>query len=183
MPRALSSEDIGVVLDLLINVVLVRDLAPVDPPEPAPTFAFLARDGHAHTLADFRGRFVLINLWATWCQPCVREMPSLDRAQAKLGDRLRILAIAEDKRGAEVVLPFLEKLRPSRLAVYLDPADAAYRALKAHAFPTSFLVDPSGRIVATRVGAVEWDSPSMMASLERYLAADDPKTDSISAPR
>src|SRR5579883_2606342 len=66
----------------------------LDPPRPAPPLAFAERGGETRALADFRGHWLLVNLWATWCAPCVREMPSLDRLQAKLGDRLRVLAIS-----------------------------------------------------------------------------------------
>ena len=88
----------------------------LEEPRPAPEIAFLTRDGRPRHLADFRGRFVLVNLWATWCGPCVGEMPSLDRAQQKFGDRLQILAISEDRGGGAVVRPFLEMHRVARLA-------------------------------------------------------------------
>ena len=142
---------------------------PLDPPRPAPELAFTDRDGQGLRLADFRGRFVLINLWATWCAPCVREMPSLDRLQARLGDRLAVLAISEDRGGAHAVEPFLEKLALRRLAIYLDAKASAQQALGAHGLPTSFLIDPTGRILGSLEGAAEWDSPDMVARLERYL--------------
>jgi thiol-disulfide isomerase/thioredoxin len=142
-------------------------------PQPAPDFAFMTRDGRSQRLADFRGRFVLVNLWATWCGPCVHEMPSLDRAQQKLGDRLQILAISEDRSGSSVVRPFLETHRLARLSVFLDAPMSAWHALKGRVLPTSFLIDRGGRIVAKLEGGVEWDSSSMLAELERYLATDD----------
>src|SRR5258708_4074324 len=80
-------------------------------PRAAPDFSFLTRDGRSRRLGDFRGSVVVVNLWATWCGPCVQEMPSLDRAQQKFGDRLQILAISEDRRGASAVRPFLESHR------------------------------------------------------------------------
>ncbi len=142
----------------------------IDPPRPAPALSFAARDGAPHALADFRGRWVLVNLWATWCAPCVREMPALDRLQAKLGERLTVLALSEDRRGAEVVDPFLETLHLGALVPYLDPKAAATAALGARGLPTSYLIDGEGRILAQLEGEAKWDSPAMLATLDRYLA-------------
>jgi thiol-disulfide isomerase/thioredoxin len=156
------------------NTAASRDAAlgqftPVDPPRPAPELGFTARDGAAHRLADFRGRVVLVNLWATWCAPCVREMPSLDHLQAMLGDRLSVLAISEDRGGAKIVEPFLAKLGLERLAIYLDPSGAAQQAFAVRGLPTSFLIDGDGRIRARLEGAATWDAPSMVQRLEGYL--------------
>jgi thiol-disulfide isomerase/thioredoxin len=142
---------------------------PLDPPRPAPELGFTSRDGTALRLADFRGRVVLVNLWATWCGPCVREMPSLDRLQAQFGDRLLVLAISEDRGGAHVVDPFLEKLALAHLAIFLDATSAAQQAFKVRGLPTSFLIDRDGRILGSLEGGAEWDAPDMLARLERYL--------------
>jgi thiol-disulfide isomerase/thioredoxin len=145
------------------------EFTPLDPPRPAPEARFTERDGTPRRLADFRGRWVLVNLWATWCAPCVREMPSLDRLQAKLGSRLTVLAISEDRGGGPVVDPFLKKLRLEALAIYLDPKAGVEQALAVRGLPTSFLIDEQGRIQGQLEGAAEWDSPKMLATLERYL--------------
>jgi thiol-disulfide isomerase/thioredoxin len=145
---------------------------PLDQPRPAPDLAFTTRDGQKLSLANFRGRFALVNFWATWCGPCAREMPSLDRLQARLGGRLAILAISEDRSGGDVVEPFLTKLGLSRLPVYLDPKTAAQQAFAMRGLPTTFLIDPKGRILGQLEGAAEWDSPAMLTLLERYLGGD-----------
>jgi len=145
---------------------------PVDPPRPAPALSFAARDGTMRQLADFHGRPVLVNLWATWCGPCVREMPSLDRLQAKLGDRLTVLAISQDRGGAHVVDPFLEKLDLPTLAIFLDPMDTVGPALEVRGLPTTLLIDGEGRIVAQLEGAAEWDSAAMVGTVEGYLGKD-----------
>jgi thiol-disulfide isomerase/thioredoxin len=159
----------------------------LDPPRPAPDLTFSARDGSPARLADFRGRAVLVNLWATWCAPCIREMPSLDRLQAKLGDRLTIIALSEDRGGAHVVDPFLAKLQLRHLAIYLDTGAAAQGAFELRGLPTSVLVDAEGRIRARLEGAAPWDAPEMVARLEPYLrpeAADGMvKTSGAPAPR
>lgn len=146
---------------------------PLDPPRPAPELSFTGREGKTLRLADFRGRVLLVNLWATWCAPCVREMPSLDRLQGLEGDRLSVLAISEDRGAGHVVEPFLAKLGLQRLAVYLDPETAAQQAFEVRGLPTSFLIDRDGRILASLEGAAEWDAPDMVARLERYLRQDD----------
>jgi thiol-disulfide isomerase/thioredoxin len=144
-------------------------LTPVDPPRPAPELSFAARNGSPAQLADFHGHWLLVNLWATWCAPCVREMPSLDRLQAKLGNRLTVLAVSQDRGGAEVVDPFLAKLSLGALHIYLDPKAVVGKGLGARGLPTTFLVDGEGRVRAQLEGAAEWDSPGMVAALERYF--------------
>ena len=159
-----SKSDTGAPQDMALG-----EFTPLDRPLPAPALQFTARDGRPARLADFRGRFLLVNLWATWCAPCVREMPSLERLQAQLGNRLAVLAISEDRQGGAVVEPFLAKLGLERLAVYLDPQDAAQQAFHARGLPTSYLIDPEGRILGLLEGAAEWDSPAMLQRLDGYL--------------
>jgi thiol-disulfide isomerase/thioredoxin len=148
------------------------EFTPLDPPRPAPPLAFAERGGETRQLADFRGQWLLVNLWATWCAPCVREMPSLDRLQARLGGRLNVLAISEDRKGAEVVDPFLAKLDLKSLTIYLDPAANAPPAFKIRGLPTSLLIDPSGMMRGQLEGAADWDSPTMIALIEHYIAGD-----------
>jgi thiol-disulfide isomerase/thioredoxin len=138
-------------------------------PLPAPALAFTTRDGAQKQLADFKGKLVLVNLWATWCGPCVEEMPSLERLQAKLGDKLTILAISEDRQGDAVVAPFLEKHDIRHLAIYLDPKSAATPAFGAQGLPTSYLVARDGTIVGKEEGGAAWDSAAMIAKLTPYM--------------
>jgi thiol-disulfide isomerase/thioredoxin len=138
---------------------------------PAPAVAFTTRDGAAKQLADFKGRFVLVNLWATWCIPCVQEMPALDRLQQKLGDRLTVLAISEDRQGDTAVAPFLDKNRIEHLAIYLDPKSAATNAFAVQGLPTTYLIAPDGTILGKEEGGAAWDEPAMVATLEKYIGA------------
>lgn len=142
----------------------------LDAPLPAPALSFTARSGEVKQLADFHGSLVLVNLWATWCVPCVEEMPALDRLQAKLGPDLTILALSQDRRGGEVVEPFLAKIGIKHLAIYLDPKSAATNELGAQGLPTSFLIDRDGMIRGKLEGAAKWDEPAMLAILQRYIA-------------
>lgn len=168
-PLASSGADVGA----LSPSPALGQFTPLDPPRPAPGLSFAARDGSPLRLADFRGRWVLVNLWATWCAPCVREMPSLDRLQAKLGNRLVVLAISEDRGGSSVVDPFLQKLALQALGIYLDPKGGVGQGLEIRGLPTSVLVDGEGRLRARLEGAADWDSPEMLAKLERYLRPPD----------
>jgi thiol-disulfide isomerase/thioredoxin len=135
---------------------------------PAPPVSFADQAGKTASLADFRGHVVLVNLWSTWCAPCLKEMPSLARLQAKMG-ALTILAISEDRQGATVVPPFIEKNQIKGLAIYLDPGNDVDHALGVEGLPTSFLIDRDGRILGELQGAADWDAPAMMSLIETYL--------------
>jgi thiol-disulfide isomerase/thioredoxin len=141
-----------------------------DPPAPAPTVEFQTLDGEAASLADYEGGVVLVNFWATWCAPCIREMPSLDRLQAALGpEGLTVLAASIDRRGQEVVAPFLKKLELTRLQAVLDPKGKLFRAFKAGGLPTTYLIDRDGKLVGGLQGPAEWDSPDAQALIRHYL--------------
>ena len=147
----------------------IGKFSPLDQPRPAPEASFTTRSGDAVQLKDFGGRLVLINLWATWCAPCVEEMPSLDRLQAEFGGDLTILAISEDRRGGELVEPFLAKLGLANLAAYLDPKSNVGHAFAVNGLPTSILIDGKGRVLGKLEGAAQWDSAAMVKLLKSYL--------------
>jgi len=109
-------------------------------------------------LADFKGKLVLINLWATWCQPCLKEMPSLEKLQAAQADKLTVAAISEDRGGNQVVEPFVAKLGLDKVMVYLDPKSAVGHAFSVRGLPTTLVIDTEGRLVGRVEGAAEWDS-------------------------
>ena len=141
-----------------------------DPPVPAPSLGFQALEGGETSLADFRGKVVLVNFWATWCAPCVREMPSLERLHTALeGEGFAVLAVSQDRGGAGVVAPFLARLDLQRLPVYLDPKGKLARAFALKGLPTSFVIDRQGRVVAGLVGPAEWDTPEAEAFMRHYL--------------
>ena len=148
----------------------------IDPPPPAPQTAFLVGDGREVTLGDFRGNILLVNFWATWCAPCVRELPSLDRLQADLGaEGLLVLALNQDRGGAAVAGPFLEKLGITRLPLFTDRHMKLGRALGVRALPWSLIVNRAGNVVGMLPGYAEWDSDEGIALIRHYLRqADSP---------
>jgi thiol-disulfide isomerase/thioredoxin len=149
----------------------IGEFIPQTPPQPAPEVSFTDADGNPATFADFKGKPVLVNLWATWCEPCLREMPSLDRLQAKYSDKLSVLAISEDRGGGKVVNPFVAKLELTKLKIYLDPKSDVGRAFGVRGLPTSIVIDAEGRVVGRVEGAAEWDSAKMLGVIEPLLKA------------
>ena len=142
-----------------------------DPPLPAPQTPFLAGNGAEVKLGDFEGRVLLVNFWATWCAPCIRELPSLDRLQAELEDEgLLVLAVSQDRGGAAVAGPFLEKHGIRTLGLFLDSKMRLGRELGVRGLPWTFLIDRQGRIIGELPGYAEWDSKEAVALLRHYLA-------------
>ena len=125
---------------------------------PAPAVQFEDPDGEPTTLADFRGRPLLVNLWATWCAPCIVEMPSLDRLAAREGDRgVQVLAISQDIEGRQKVSDFFAGRRLASLDPYLDGEMALMSDLRIEILPTTILYDAEGREVWRMSGMAEWD--------------------------
>ena len=130
-------------------------------------------DGHGakRHLADFRGRVVLLNLWATWCAPCRAEMPTLDRLQARLGGKeFEVVALSLDQGGVPVVKRFFDEIGVHALGVYVDRAMQAQAALGALGVPTTLLIDRQGREVARKAGAAAWDSPEVVTVIQQVVA-------------
>lgn len=141
-------------------------------PKVPPALAFSEFDGTPRTLADFRGRVLLVNFWATWCAPCIEEMPALDRLQAIVdGNDFAVLALSTDRQGRSQVEPFVGKLGLSKLSIYLDPKGDAMRALGLRGLPTTMLFDREGREIGRLEGAAAWDSPDAQSLIRYYLEA------------
>jgi thiol-disulfide isomerase/thioredoxin len=144
-------------------------------PQPVPDLAFNDAGGRLHRLSEWRGKVVLLNLWATWCAPCRAEMPSLDRLQAKLGsDTFTVLAISQDQTGAEKPASFFAKQGLTHLAMYHDSTAAALGALKASGLPLSVILDRQGLEIARQLGPAEWDTPAITAEIGRIASGQAP---------
>ena len=134
-----------------------------EPAKPLPELAFQDGQGGRHTLADFRGRPVVLNLWATWCQPCVAELPSLAAlARAEAPDGIAVVALSIDRGGVAAVTKFLAA-HAIDLPVQVDPEGASGRALGARGLPTTLVLDRAGLERARFEGAADWASPAARA--------------------
>jgi thiol-disulfide isomerase/thioredoxin len=135
-----------------------------------PAVPFLGADGKERSLADWNGKGVVLNFWATWCPPCVKEMPALDRLHNILAaDGIAVLAISEDREGLPVARKFHDTNKLAALEVMADPKGALLRALKGQGLPTTVLIDARGREVGRVVGTAEWDAPATVGFLKGCL--------------
>lgn len=136
---------------------------------------FTDAEGHSRTLADFRGKVILLNLWATWCYPCRKEMPSLDRLQISLGGPdFEVVPLSIDRGGVEAIKKFYGDNGIQHLSVHIDQTGKAVFTLAAPGLPTTFVVDREGREVGRFIGLAEWDSSDMMAFLKSVIAREAP---------
>jgi thiol-disulfide isomerase/thioredoxin len=139
-----------------------------------PDLAFQDSDGKPVTLASFRGRTVLLNLWATWCVPCRKEMPALDALERKLGGAdFQVVAVNIDTRDADKPKRFLREIGVDRLAYFTDASAKVFQDLKsigrAFGMPTTILIDPQGCELGTIAGPAEWASPQAEKLIEAAL--------------
>ena len=140
--------------------------------KPLPELQFQDGAGHPRALADFRGKVVLLNIWATWCAPCREEMPALDRLQAKLGGaHFEVVALSIDQQGTQAVRKFFDEVGVKSLTLYVDPSAQAGFKLGTVGLPTTLIVDRAGREVGRRVGPAEWDSPKLVEELRQIVEA------------
>jgi thiol-disulfide isomerase/thioredoxin len=145
-----------------------------------PDLAFKDADDHARNLADWRGRTVLLNLWATWCVPCRREMPALDKLEGKLGGPgFEVVAVNIDTRDPQKPLAFLKDIGVSRLAYYSDDSAKVFEELKeagkAFGMPTTVIADRAGCEIGTMAGPAEWSSDDGVKLVN--AAINDQKSD------
>ena len=139
-----------------------------------PDLAFQDAAGKPVSLASFRGRTVLLNLWATWCVPCRKEMPTLDALQGKLGGPdFQVVAVNIDTRDPDKPKRFLKELKVTRLAYYADPEAKTFQDLKAigRAFglPTTLLIDRQGCEIGSIAGPAEWASDDAVKLIQAAL--------------
>lgn len=144
-------------------------------PRVLPALAFSDPDGRPRTLGDFRGRTILLNLWATWCVPCRKEMPALEALQVKLGsEKFEVVAINIDTRNLDRPKSWLQEIGINRLGYYADPSAKVFQDLKsagkAIGMPTTLLIDPQGCELGTLAGPAEWASDDAVKLIEVALA-------------
>jgi peroxiredoxin len=141
--------------------------------QPLPDFTLPDLQGNPVQLSKRQGNVIFINIWATWCPPCVEEMPTIQQLYEQLhGHGLEVLAISVDALGTQVVGPFMQKHRLT-FPVLLDAASRIPRLYRTSGVPESFIVDKRGRLVEKIVGPRDWSHPRMIALFQRLLTAPD----------
>ena len=144
-----------------------------EPRAAIPAFPFKNLDGGDASYDAFKGKVVLINFWATWCIPCIKEMPSLNKLATTIGkDKFAVLALSLDGPTRAKVAPFIRDKELTALDVHLDDKRAAYGKLDILVLPTSILVDKQGREVGRLSGDTEWDTSEAVA-LIRHLVNEN----------
>jgi thiol-disulfide isomerase/thioredoxin len=132
-------------------------------PRLLPDIGFTDGDGRPTRLSSFRGKVILLNIWASWCTPCRKEMPALDRLQANLGGPdFEVIALSVDHNGVSAVKAFYLQTGIGYLHTYVDESGQAMSALGVAAIPTTLLIDPSGNEIGKKIGPAEWDSPELV---------------------
>lgn len=136
-------------------------------PQPIADIVFTDAGGQVRRLSEWRGKTVILNLWATWCAPCKAEMPSLDRLQAHLGaDGFTVIALSMDRTGLKEPSAFFAQEGIAHLQLYIDGAGEAISKLKAPGLPLTAVLNEKGEEVARLVGPAQWDSSPMIAQLK-----------------
>ena len=136
-----------------------------------PDVAFQDGDGKPVKLSDWKGRVVLVNLWATWCAPCRKEMPDLATLQKELGsDQFEVVAISVDRKGAEASAAFLKETGADNLRLYVEPSTRIVTDLQSPGLPATILIDRQGREIGRLLGPAHWASPEAIALIKAALA-------------
>jgi thiol-disulfide isomerase/thioredoxin len=149
----------------------VRSFKILEEPRSLENIRFVNEDWKAVSMADFRGKVILLNVWATWCAPCRAEMPTLDKLQAMLGGPdFEVVALSIDEGGIPVVKRFYEELGLKSLRIYVDPTVSATSGLKILGVPTTLLINRDGKEIGRYAGPAEWHSQATVDLIRRQLA-------------
>jgi thiol-disulfide isomerase/thioredoxin len=139
-------------------------------PKEVPALRFVDASEKERSLADFRGKVVLLNIWATWCAPCREEMPALDRLQGELGGPgFQVVALSVDQEGSAIARRFFAEVGIKSLDFYIDRSARAAFTLDAAGLPATLLIDREGREIGRHLGAAKWDSPEIVEALRRRI--------------
>ena len=140
-------------------------------PAPVPEAEFGHVDGSTHSLEDFRGRWVVLNFWATWCAPCRAEMPTLSALQSALGgERFAVVTLATGRNAAPAIERFFAEAGVANLPLFVDPKNALARPMGVLGLPVTVILDPEGREVARLIGEADWSSDSAKAILTALMS-------------
>ena len=164
-----------VILSLMLNdSVEFSNQVAIESGIPAPDFTFPGLDGKMVSLSDYKGKVVLVNIWATWCPPCVDEMPSMEKLYRKFkGEDFEILAVSIDESGSEAVAPFMEKTRLTFPAL-IDSKGAIKPLYRITGIPESFIIDKQGILTKKIVGPVNWATPKVFRFFSSLIQKPTP---------
>lgn len=147
-----------------------KHYVPTNPPKPVPLFQFQDGQGVMRDLKEYKGRFILLNLWATWCSPCVKEMPALNNLQEQFDYRLlNVIALNEDRNGPAAAQAFYATHSLKRLPVFTDPSGRAPFILLAPGLPVSILINPQGMEIGRVLGEADWAAPDSIGFLKEII--------------
>jgi len=161
---------------------IVQNFIPLDKPLPAPSTPVVSKDEGPITLDRFQGKFVVLNFWATWCDPCIRELPSLHRLNAQFaGDDFAVVLISQDRGGFKQTGRFLKKLKVDIADNFIDEKLKFSRAIAVRSLPTTIFLGPDGNEIGRLIGSAEWDEPEAIALIDYYRKHTDKTTETGSA--
>ncbi len=147
-----------------------QTLTPLPDRPVAPDFALLDLDGEIHRLSDYQGKVVIVNFWATWCPPCRKEMPSMQRAWEQVKDENIVILAVDVGESEETVFAFLG-LAPVEFPLLLDQDSKAITRWPVKGLPTTYVVDPEGRLAYRAIGGREWDDPGLLETVRQLHGA------------
>jgi thiol-disulfide isomerase/thioredoxin len=152
----------------------------LDQPKAVAAINFDDGQGRARSLADFKGKVVLLNIWATWCVPCRKEMPALNRLQANLGGSdFEVVPISINRGGRDTVAKFYADTGIRNLAMYIDASGQAVRTLDAVGLPTTLIINRAGNEIDRIIGPLEWDAPEIAEFLRHIILKEDDVAESL----
>lgn len=149
----------------------LKNFPPLAQSKAVAAISFDDGEGRPRGLADFKGKVVLLNIWATWCIPCRKKMPALDRLQSNLGGPdFEVVPVSIDRGGREVVAKFYAENGLHNLPIYLDTSRQVFPTLRAVGLPTTLIINRGGYEISRIIGPLEWDAPEIAEFLQRIIA-------------
>ena len=152
------------------------DFAMRDTPKATPDLSFADVNGKPLSLQDFRGKFVLLNLWATWCPPCRKELPSMERLQDELGGaEFQVLMLSTDTGRETAVRQLFDELALDDSGIFIDATGSATRDLGVFGMPTTLLLDGDGNEIGRKIGPAEWDNAAALSFFRGLIGSSQDK--------
>ena len=163
-------------LMLTLPAVQAAELKPMTPRAAFSPLVLRDLDGKVHTLADYKGKVVLINFWATWCPPCRAEMPSIQRLKQRMAGKPFVVLAVDMAESENQIRAFLKQMKTAKIdfTILRDPSGKALKAWKVFVFPTSFVLDANGQLRYSLLGSTDWDAPNTVKQIAALLPHSKP---------